>query len=643
LLGFVVSKFLHVVTLVVLVGSLVANAEAVTEGDASSAPAEKISTRISAQGWWSDASSTAMLEEAEAAPYTPFSDALTRGYGSDTIWIRLRLTATQRAEYRVLRVRLPVIDEIALFDPVERRNGVITPRYSGDRQPINEGDYIGPTLGFFIPSAKTERDIYLRVRTTSTRTIYIQLLSQTEADQADRKNQIMISLYLGMLLMLLVWTAARCFFHPDRLVALFTLRFALAIGQVMFHSGLARLIMSSTQIDVAMQHVIANTVILLSVPVSLLCDLLMLREFEPSSRLWRAALASLTLWLFSPLFVVLDQLSLAMQINNASMIVMSIVFLALVWTGRIWDRNGTHHHGLPNRVLILTCYALILFTGMPAFLSHAGFSGFPSWLIALPVLYTILSGIVFVLIVLAKERARRLMLPKITLQAQLAEQASTYERARREEQERFLDMLAHEIKNPLAAIRILSENLVAQPTKIDKIKGLVNDIDSMIRLCVQSGQLEQGKFERVDVNCDVGGLVAEIQQLSVDPSRLRLDLDAGKYVHTDPRLFKIVLENLIGNAVKYSAAGSTVDVTVRHAMRNIQQGVEIEVRNLPGKAGFPDASKVFDKFYRSPHARSVTGSGLGLYLVLELSRLLGATIEYVPDPQYVRFRLWLPC
>jgi signal transduction histidine kinase len=481
------------------------------------------------------------------------------------------------------------------------------------------------------------------VRTASTRAIYIQLLSQTAADQADRTNQITISLYLGMLLMLLIWTVTRYFFHPDRLVVLLTLRFALAIGQGMVGSGLARLIMSSMQIDVALQHVIANTAILLSAPVSLLCDLLMLREFEPSRRLWQAAIAVLSLWPIALLFVALDQLSVGLQINNAYMIVMPIMFVALAWTARVGNQNKKQQHKLLSRRVLQTSYALILITGLPVFLSSAGFDGLPSWLVNLPVLYTVLSGIIFVLITLSKERAQQSMLQETAVQVRLAEQASATERARREEQERFLDMLAHEIKNPLAALRTIAENRKTLPANVDKIQGLVSDIDSVIRLCVQSGRLEQGKFERLDRDCDVGGLIIECRDRSDERPRIRCDLEPLLSVRTDPRLLKIILENLLDNAVKYSASGSPIDVTARRSKPDSRDGVAIEIANLPGRAGFPDPAQVFDKFYRHPSARSITGSGLGLYLVHEISGLLDATIDYAPDSQYIRLRLWLAC
>lgn len=606
-------------------------------------PTEHAITEITAQGWWSDASGTATLEQAQRAPYIPFVGVLTRGYGSDTIWIRLHLSAARHAEHLVLRIQQPQIDEIALFDPVEIRDGLIVPRYSGDRRTIKDGDYVGPKLGFYLLSSETERDIYLRVRTTSTRAIYIELLSQTAADQADRSNQIVISLYLGMLLMLLVWMATRYFFSSERLLALFTLRLALAVGQGMVGSGLARLILHAMEIDVAVQHMIVNVVILLAVFCSLACDLMLLREFDPPQRLWNAAVGLLALLPVTTLLAAADRLWLCLQINNGVMIVMSFVFLALAWSGRAWDLKAPHQHGLPSRGVLRTLYALILITGLPIFLSSAGFGDLPAWLINSPLLYTLLSSMVFLLVIFTKERAKQSLLQETTLQARVAEQVSTTERERREEQERFLEMLAHEIKNPLAAIRTLSENPAVRPTDIDKIKGLVSDIDSVIKLCVQSGQLEQGKFERLDHDCDVGDLLGELQDRSTDRARIRLGRAAATAVRTDSRLLKIILENLLGNALKYSASGSVIDITARRTAREARDGVEVEIANPPGRAGFPDPAQVFEKFYRDPGARSVTGSGLGLYLVHNLAHLLGATVEYVPDPVLVRFKLWLPC
>ena len=73
-----------------------------------------------------------------------------------------------------------------------------------------------------------------------------------------------------------------------------------------------------------------------------------------------------------------------------------------------------------------------------------------------------------------------------------------------------------------------------------------------------------------------------------------------------------------------------------------QPGMLVTIRNQPGHAGWPDAQKVFQKYYRSPGAHSKTGSGLGLYLVRSAARRLGGWVRYVPDTNTVMFEFWLP-
>ncbi|MEY3047646.1 MAG: hypothetical protein RL424_968, partial [Pseudomonadota bacterium] len=75
------------------------------------------------------------------------------------------------------------------------------------------------------------------------------------------------------------------------------------------------------------------------------------------------------------------------------------------------------------------------------------------------------------------------------------------------------------------------------------------------------------------------------------------------------------------------------------------KGVRIVVNNLPNPGSLPDADRVFDKYYRHASAQRDTGSGLGLFLVRELSEGLGGWVLYTPpspDDPTLSFAVWLP-
>ena len=120
-------------------------------------------------------------------------------------------------------------------------------------------------------------------------------------------------------------------------------------------------------------------------------------------------------------------------------------------------------------------------------------------------------------------------------------------------------------------------------------------------------------------------------------SRYRLRLEQQGI---ERQLMFIVLNNLLENACKYAPANTPIHVTLQHAAD--QPTVRLIVRNQPRPNGWPDADRVFDKYYRSPQAQRQAGTGLGLFLVRNLMQVLGGHIAYLPNEEEVRFVICLP-
>ena len=118
---------------------------------------------------------------------------------------------------------------------------------------------------------------------------------------------------------------------------------------------------------------------------------------------------------------------------------------------------------------------------------------------------------------------------------------------------------------------------------------------------------------------------------------------AVKTIRTDYECFHTVLTNLLDNAVRYSEPDQPIDLIIDTETNMLgTAGVAITVCNKPGVASWPDADKIFQKYYRSSGAKSISGTGLGLFLVRSICTLLGGTCRYEPTDAHVRFKVWLP-
>ena len=216
-------------------------------------------------------------------------------------------------------------------------------------------------------------------------------------------------------------------------------------------------------------------------------------------------------------------------------------------------------------------------------------------------------------------------------------------RHRQEEQTKFVAMLAHELKTPLATIRMALGILSPYPdATLTKIERAVSDMHNIVDCCLRVGQLEAQKKTIYLSDCQLLDEFHELQRNCISPELLVIQTKISPALRTDQQMLRIILGNLIDNALKYSTPGSTVHLTVIQESLARSEGILITIKNLPGKAGWPDPDEVFQKYYRSKHAHHQTGSGLGLYLVAIMAGLLNGEVRYTPDNTHIRFSLWLP-
>jgi len=204
------------------------------------------------------------------------------------------------------------------------------------------------------------------------------------------------------------------------------------------------------------------------------------------------------------------------------------------------------------------------------------------------------------------------------------------------QQANFLSAVTHELKSPLASIRLFIETLELRDPPPEKrarylanMRGDVDRLDSLVNNILAVARLDSGRFvvhaDRADLGRDVADVV---EALGKDASQRRLSVDLA--VPAEPLLarydlgvLKTVLRNLLDNAAKYGG-NQPVHVTVA------RQGAcaAIEVRDQGIGLAAEEREKIFEKFYRvgEEMVRQAEGTGLGLYLARELVRQLGGSI-----------------
>ncbi len=221
-------------------------------------------------------------------------------------------------------------------------------------------------------------------------------------------------------------------------------------------------------------------------------------------------------------------------------------------------------------------------------------------------------------------------------------QSANQQLARRnEEQDRFLSMLSHELKTPLAVIRMsLNDD---SPESRQRVERNIADINAIIERCLQTDRLQHGRIEVVTARCNLQALLDKTIADSQDPHRVTLTRRTPlPECETDLQLLGIILANLLDNALKYSTARSPIAIEALPDEHAGRPGIRIEVANTAGPAGLPDPEQLFSKYYRAPGAHAKTGSGLGLHLAAGIAHKLGGELRYAPQGDTVKFSLWIP-
>jgi two-component system phosphate regulon sensor histidine kinase PhoR len=196
----------------------------------------------------------------------------------------------------------------------------------------------------------------------------------------------------------------------------------------------------------------------------------------------------------------------------------------------------------------------------------------------------------------------------------------------------FTAAVSHELRTPLARMLILLESAALPGADVDALveqarqeiqqtRDLIDDVLFLGELETGREVVSLGRTRALPVIEEVVASLADRAEHS--QVSLRLTGDPDVEVPLRPRMLRVVVENLVANAIRYAGPGSTCSISLS------QDAVSPLLAVADDGAGVrrADLPRLFERFYRADRARSSRGTGLGLAIVKHVVTSAGGTVD----------------
>jgi len=575
------------------------------------------------------------LEQVASSPehdFTSFDQAISLGYTPATVWLRLRIDPDMGlaqskidSEQLVLRLTNPLLNDVRLYDPLQDQG---QPIVTGDSHPITEDEIDLSSLTFLLPRGDMPRDVYVSVQSSSSMVFSVVLETVETALKSNRTYDLLGGLYLGLLVVFLILALVLRIGRADRISNWFLLQQTLAVIWSLTLMGYLRQYLEP-QFNLGSVDTLSNVVVVLYTYTVCQFGFIFLGQFE--LRRWARILVYLPPFYFLPLMlaVLFGAPREALHLNAYGVIAVSWLLLVMALFGV--DRTKKQLSYLPHW-LVVGFFALFSAAGPMA--TSVTLSVEPVFQNAFVGFFftTALAGFLMSCLLVARSRA-------LTREAIAASTALSLQQQRSQEQSMFLGMLAHEFKTPLSVLKIVIDSGQLDADAKTFSADAIRNIDALLNKCLQTEALMDGGVVGEAILLDLESLLRDVVAHYKSRGEILIDAIGPSEIRSDPAMVRVVVANLLDNAVKYGELSKPITIRLEPCG---DQYVTIRVTNAIGRAGSPDPAKVFDKYYRSSGALSKSGSGLGLYLSKNIAKLLGGGLTFASREAQLWFELTLP-
>ena len=203
------------------------------------------------------------------------------------------------------------------------------------------------------------------------------------------------------------------------------------------------------------------------------------------------------------------------------------------------------------------------------------------------------------------------------------------------QQKNFLLSVTHELKSPIASVKLTLETLLKRDLEKEKQKEILSNaisdtdrLNNLVENILLASKIENSPFELHTENVNLSEYVEEGMKQTIQTfspkQKIVLDIQPNVFFDIDKTIFPSIILNLFENAVKYSPENSMIKIILKEEGNGVVLSVQDEGTGISEE----EKQNIFKKFYRvgNEEIRKTKGTGLGLYIVKYLAEKHNGTV-----------------
>ncbi len=566
------------------------------------------------------------IRDATQCHYGSQYSPLNSNFGESARWIRIQIQSDRaNTESFAIRVGPYFLKEIELFRLTAQ--GWISEqagsRLSGSQPHGNIGGY----LFLMPPSPENMNTYYLKVRASSLTHIAVSANPWPNSNLRSSEHLLGIGTQIGILIAIFAFSIVSLGLSPSTVMARFSVSVANLILCLLSGSGILAIYLFPQ--EPLLNELIFNWALCLRLGLWIWVSQAFLTTYKTPN--WYKA----SCWVIYCLVGISMMLIGIGKSNISNGLMLTGIILApitqIIAIIKTPNMRGSFQTALISGfcisiILIILAVLAVLFpiqnnSQAPIYLSR---------------LADFVNPLVMLSIIVFQNRLVRTELTEVKTALTETQLRSEYEGKLLKDRRTLIDMLAHELKNPLASIGLaidtlsqsIDTNNAHDQRRLKNINRSILNMDGIIERCNLMNLIDQKSLPLSSSEIYLHAFITSIVENLHCDQQVNIDIPNDLIINTDPQFLQIILSNLIENGLKYSPTSCKLRIVARPFTADHHPHIRITIANPVQQDLAPDPQSVFQRFYRHPLAQKTRGSGLGLYICKELCSLLGGQIEY---------------